>query len=284
MSSWRPIILLNTMYKSFAKAFQVPTSLSTSISRRFLNSDQIIFLPFRYILDNILLDYDSIWWAKESKQYSMFLKLDLRKACDRVAWGFMFKVMEKIGIPTMFINMFHPLSQNVEVAINFNNQATKPLRQHLGVMWGCLWPLYFHFDSHYPKCSAQGGNLGQLLEKNITLPSTTMQHTINQYANDTLFTIMVEKMYVNNMVRILSDFGTTFYLEIKWTKRVAYICGGRNKHACVVDYQWKWATREHLSKLLDITFGLHLDFKDIDNFFVNMVKNKLTHGSMTYLS
>ena len=37
-------------------------------------------------------------------------------------------------------------------------------------------------------------------------------------------------------------------------------------------------------QLLDITFGQHLDFKDIDNFFVNMVKKKLTHGSMTYLS
>ena len=137
----------------------------------------------------------------------------------------------------MFIIMFHSLSQNVEVAINFNNQATKPLRLHLGVIRGFLWPLYFHFDSHYPKCSGQGGNLGQLLEKNITLPSTTMQHTINQYANDISFTIMVEKPYVDNMVRILSDFGTTFYLEIKWTKSVAYKCGGQNKHACMVDYR-----------------------------------------------
>jgi hypothetical protein len=70
--------------------------------------------------------------------------------------------------------------------------------------------------------------------KNI--PSSTLQHTIRQYAIDTLFTITIEKQYVDNMVRNHSSFGTTFDLEIKWTKSVAYKCGGGNKHACTEDY------------------------------------------------
>lgn len=64
-----------------------------------IGSDQIVFFPFRFILDNVLLPHLSIQWAKQSCQESIFLKLDVRKAYDSVDWAFMFQVMRKLGMP-----------------------------------------------------------------------------------------------------------------------------------------------------------------------------------------
>ena len=80
LTNWRPITILNTAYKIFAKALQ----------RRFqpllvevIDSNQTTFLPLRFILDNILLT-KKIQWAKEFRQDSIFLKLDFSKAYDKV--------------------------------------------------------------------------------------------------------------------------------------------------------------------------------------------------------
>lgn len=95
--------------------------------------NQISFLPPRFILDNIILIHQSIQWAKESQQDSFFLKLDVSKAYDRVHWVFMFKVVEKLGMPNSFINMFRLLFQDASVSIQINNQVTNLFDLHRGV-------------------------------------------------------------------------------------------------------------------------------------------------------
>lgn len=70
-----------------------------------IDSDQTAFLPLRLILDNIYLTHESIQWAKELHQNLIFLKLDFSIAYDRVDWTFMFQVVEKLEMPSSFINM-----------------------------------------------------------------------------------------------------------------------------------------------------------------------------------
>lgn len=56
----------------------------------------------------------------------------------------MFSVLEKIGMPNVFINMILSLSQNVEVRVNMNNCATNPFQLHRRVRQGCpLAPYLF---------------------------------------------------------------------------------------------------------------------------------------------
>jgi len=94
LSNWRPITLLNTTYKILAKALQICLQ---NLLKDVISPDQSAFLPGRYILDNVLLQYETIEWAKDANQDLIFLKLDFTKTFDTVFWDFLFRVMQKLG-------------------------------------------------------------------------------------------------------------------------------------------------------------------------------------------
>jgi hypothetical protein len=50
-------------------------------------------------------------------QLSIFLKLEFSKAYDIVDWMFMFKILEKLGMPISFTDMIRLLFQNASVSI-----------------------------------------------------------------------------------------------------------------------------------------------------------------------
>ena len=81
LTNWRPITILNTAYKIFAKALQ---RRFQPLLEEVIDSNQTTFLPLWFILDNILLTKKKIQWAKEFRQDSIFLKLDFSKAYDKV--------------------------------------------------------------------------------------------------------------------------------------------------------------------------------------------------------
>jgi hypothetical protein len=59
--------------------------------------DRFAFLPIQFILDNIFLTYETIHYAKQSKQPLLFPKLNFSKAYDKVDLGFMFLVLAQAG-------------------------------------------------------------------------------------------------------------------------------------------------------------------------------------------
>ena len=89
-----------------------------------IDSDQIVFLPLRIILDNFVLTHESIQWAMESRQESILLKFDLSKTYDRVDLAFMFQVMGKLGMPSIFIQMGRMLFHDATISVNINNRTT----------------------------------------------------------------------------------------------------------------------------------------------------------------
>lgn len=52
LTNWHPIILLNVSYKIFVNALQQRLQL---LLYEVINNDQYVFLPLRYILDNMFL-------------------------------------------------------------------------------------------------------------------------------------------------------------------------------------------------------------------------------------
>ena len=79
---WRPITFLLVSYKIFAKTLQ--TRLQPML-RDVIDPEQTVFSPLRFIFDNIVLTQESLHWARQSKQPSVFLKLDFSKAYDKVS-------------------------------------------------------------------------------------------------------------------------------------------------------------------------------------------------------
>lgn len=57
LTNWRPITLLNVVYKLFAKVLQLRVQL---VLMETISCDQSAFLPLRFILDNILLTHETL--------------------------------------------------------------------------------------------------------------------------------------------------------------------------------------------------------------------------------
>lgn len=128
LANWRPITLLNTAYKVFAKALQARLQ---PVLMEIIDPDQSTFLPLRFILDNIMLSHETIEWAEHTKQPLIFLKLDFSKAFDIVDWNFLLWAMAVIGIPHGFIAMTEMLLVDTQVVVKINRSHSPafPIRR-----------------------------------------------------------------------------------------------------------------------------------------------------------
>jgi hypothetical protein len=63
-----------------------------------ISENQITFLLFWFILNNIFFTHETISWVNKSKQPMLLLKLDFFKAYDKVEWMFLFESMFMIRI------------------------------------------------------------------------------------------------------------------------------------------------------------------------------------------
>lgn len=73
--------LLNTTYKIFYKTLHMCLQ---PLLVEVIDNHQTAFLPLRFIPSNSFLRHECIQWAKESRQDTIFLKLDFSKVHDRV--------------------------------------------------------------------------------------------------------------------------------------------------------------------------------------------------------
>ena len=51
------------------------------------------FIKSRYILDNIIVVWEGMEWARKSKQKAIFLKIDFSKAYDHIEWPFILAML-----------------------------------------------------------------------------------------------------------------------------------------------------------------------------------------------
>ena len=84
LSNWRPITMLNTAYKIFAKV--LARRLGSHLNQ-WIKKEQKGFVQGRYILDAIISLWEGMEFAKETKQDFCFFKIDFDKAYDRLEWG-----------------------------------------------------------------------------------------------------------------------------------------------------------------------------------------------------
>jgi len=167
LSNWRPITLLNVSYKILAKTLQLRLQ---GILQDVISPDQSAFLPLRYILDNVLLQYETVEWAKESQQDLIFLKLDFTKAFDTVSWDFLFSVMGKIGVPESFTHIVKMLLHDASASVLLNGKASQSFAIQRGVREGVSLS-YISLPSS--RRSVQHGGQGRTTPRQDTRHPTT---------------------------------------------------------------------------------------------------------------
>ena len=82
IKNWRPITMLNSAYKIYAKAIALRLC---NHMKEWINKEQKGFIKGRYILDAIIAIWEGMELAEETEQDYIFFKIDFEKAYDKVS-------------------------------------------------------------------------------------------------------------------------------------------------------------------------------------------------------
>ncbi|CAH9135062.1 unnamed protein product [Cuscuta epithymum] len=118
VSDFRPISCTNVTYKIITKilASRLGPCLSSII-----NPAQGAFVDGRLMYDNIFLAQELVrGYARKRASPRCMIKIDLRKACDTVSWGFLDRVLRQIGLPDMFVNWIMECVSTSSFSISIN--------------------------------------------------------------------------------------------------------------------------------------------------------------------
>jgi hypothetical protein len=86
IKQYGPICLLNVIYKIITT---VLTIRLTSVISKVINEAQTTFIPGRFILDGVLVVHEILHDLRVKKKRGIILKLDFKKAYDKVNWNFL---------------------------------------------------------------------------------------------------------------------------------------------------------------------------------------------------
>ena len=135
MTEFRPISLSNVIYKIIAK---VLSNRLKAMLPQITAENQSAFLSERLITNNILVAFEIMHYLnnkREGKESFMVIKLDMSKAFDRVEWGFVEAVMEKLGFHERWIGLIMHCITTVTYSVLINGtpygyiSPTRGLRQ-----------------------------------------------------------------------------------------------------------------------------------------------------------
>jgi hypothetical protein len=134
LKDFRPISLCNVIYKVISKCL-------VNRLRPFLDSiiseEQSAFVPGRLITDNALIAFECVHAIQKDrgKDFCAY-KLDLSKAYDRVDWGFLQSLMEKLGFQSRWVQWIMSCVSSVRYSVRFNGLPSQPFSPTRGLRQG----------------------------------------------------------------------------------------------------------------------------------------------------
>lgn len=134
MEDLRPISLCNFVYKIISKLM---SDMLQFIIPHIISNTQITFVKGRHIGKNIVLAHEVIRKVFASKIRRDFcLKVDLKKAFDRVKWSFVLKMLRAFRFPSKWINWIYELISTSSFLVLFNGSPAGHFKSSRGLCQG----------------------------------------------------------------------------------------------------------------------------------------------------
>nr|GAT50733.1 predicted protein [Mycena chlorophos] len=133
VANYRPITVLNADYKIFT------TALNTKLAKvagRLINRDQAGFMKGRGIADQVFLTQSIIEYSEEELQNGVVVALDQEKAYDRISHRYLWRTLEKSGIPPEFIQTVKYLYEGAQTKVIVNGEVSSAFNITRGVRQG----------------------------------------------------------------------------------------------------------------------------------------------------
>ena len=134
IANWRPVSLLNTDYKLFAK---VLANRLNCVVDQIIQPDQSYSVPGRYIYNNVNLIRDSLMYCNSNYSPLALLNLDQQKAFDNVDHEYLFKTLSAMGFGPVFISYVKLMYSGTESMIKVGGSITSPFSFEKGIRQGC---------------------------------------------------------------------------------------------------------------------------------------------------
>ena len=212
IENWRPISLLNVSYKigSSCIANRIKTVLP-----KLINEDQTGFIPGRYIGDNIRILYDIMSYLDENQLPGLLVSIDFEKAFDTVNWSYMNKVLNAFGFGKDICCWISTFYTNIKSYVIINGKVSKSFEIQRGCRQGDpISPYLFVLCSEILAVRIRA-------EKSIKgINILDNEFKINQFADDTSFTLQGEKESYEKLFKTLKEFGDISGLKINFGKTV----------------------------------------------------------------
>lgn len=270
IQNYRPISLLNTLYKVVAKVY---ANRMKALLHYWILPSQTGFVPNRCILDNVFLAFEAIEWALENRQELSMLLLDFEKAYDRVSWKFLSQTVERMGFSQVWIQRVMSLNVNASATIIINGEISKPFNLQRSVRQGCpLAPYLFLLTVdvlgqmlQHPNCGVQG----------LRLPDSS-SITNQMFADDTLLLLDGTPENLDRAINVIYRFGAASGAKLNLHKSVGLWISHTER-----TWQWgeeaglKWLQPGEVTRYLGYPFGLRIPQKEKDSRMLGQIMNHM---------
>ncbi|XP_058774459.1 uncharacterized protein LOC131648725 [Vicia villosa] len=218
MKDFRPISLCNVVYKIVSKALanRLKVLLDKCVSE-----EQSAFVEGRSILNNAMIATEIIHTLKrrtKGNKAHLALKIDISKAYDRVDWGFLKGVLNRMGFAEKWIHWMMMCVTSVHYSVLVNSEAIGPIEPGRGLRQGdplspYLFILIFEGLSSLINNSVASGNIHGI---QICRGAPIVSHLL--FADDCFLFCRANLTEVSHLMNLLDIYAVAAGQEINLSK------------------------------------------------------------------
>lgn len=219
---YRPICLLNVRFKIFTK---VATIRLNSVAYHVVCPSQTAFMQGRNILDGVVILHETVHELHRKKLNGMILKINFKKAYDKVKWSFLQQTLRMKGFSDEWRALIHSFISGESVAIKVNDEVGKYFQTKKGLRQGnLLSPMLFNIVANMLAVMIERAKSDGQIE--CVIPHVVDGGlSILQYADDTILFMEHDIGKARNLNLILSAFEQLSGLKINFHKNELFYFG-----------------------------------------------------------
>ena len=217
--AFRPISLLNTDYKIFAKI--LAERLKNCISE-VIHEDQTGFMPGRQMKDNIRHVINVLQKVKNMKTKAATIFLDAEKAFDNVSWLFLKKTLQKTNCGSNFLSWIEKIYRRQDARLLINGMVVnQKIDIGKGTRQGCpLSPMLFNLVLEMLAIKIRQDPEIKGIKSN-----TGVEYKMRSYADDVVITVSDPISSVISAFKVLEQFGKISGYRVNTSKTKIFTMG-----------------------------------------------------------
>ena len=279
IKKWRPITLLNTVYKILAKALSIRLGTIMPIV---IHPSQTGFIQERSILDNVYTFWESAALAAKSNQELAIVMLDFEKAYDRVDWEFLQGVLARFGFSKEWIKGISSLYNSAQSRVLLVGNYGPLFTISRSVRQGCpLAPFLFLFFAEAMISFLNAGDIGI---RGIRIPFSHIEVRDAEFADDTALYLKGDLENLQKTELAISTFCKASGALVNWNKSFAFWVGDVEPPLWSPHPQFRWIPSGCPVRYLGCTIGIDLSMENQVAPLLLSLRKKLLLWSSAKLS